>query len=154
MRAVGIGLVAAGVVGAGFGFAIALRANAVAHHPITAAFGTAAEVAVTPTESTLSVGHGRLMFRATLRQLGNHESSGRVVVFAPARDFTALMVGQPVRFRARITRPARHDLPGRCIGLRMRSARGSPLRLGKCCRQTRRRCCPGWSSGTHQWSAR
>jgi competence protein ComEC len=110
MRAVGIGLVAAGVVGAGFGFAIALRANAVTHHPITAAFGTAAEVAVTPTESTLSVGHGRLMFRATLRQLGNHEISGRVVVFAPARDFTAVMVGQPVRFRARITRPARHDL--------------------------------------------
>jgi competence protein ComEC len=110
MRAVGVGLVAAGVVGAGFGFAIALRANAVAHHPITGVFGTAAEVVVTPTESTLSVGHGRLMFRATLRQLGHDEISGRVVVFAPARDFTAVMVGQPVRFRARITRPTRRDL--------------------------------------------
>jgi competence protein ComEC len=110
MRAIGVGLVGAGVVGAGFGFAIALRANAVAHHPITAAFGTAAEVAVTPTESALSVGHGRLIFRAALRQLGRGEISGRVVVFAPARDFSAVMVGQPVRFRARITRPTRHDL--------------------------------------------
>jgi competence protein ComEC len=110
MRAIGIGLVAAGVVGACFGFAIALRANAVAHHPVTAAFGTAAEVAVTPTESALSVGHGRLIFRAALQQLGRDEISGRVVVFAPARDFSAVMVGQPVRFRARITRPTRHDL--------------------------------------------
>ena len=110
MRAIGIGLVAAGVVGAGFGFAIALRANAVAHHRITAAFGTSAELAVTPSESAMSVGHGHLMFRATLRRLGDDESSGRVVVFAPARDFSAVMVGQPMRFRARITAPTRHDL--------------------------------------------
>lgn len=110
MRAIGIGLVAAGVVGAGFGFAIALRANAVAHHRITAAFGTSAELAVTPSESAMSVGHGHLMFRATLRRLGEDESSGRVVVFAPARDFSAVMVGQPMRFRARITAPTRHDL--------------------------------------------
>ena len=89
MRAIGVGLVAVGVVGAGFGFAIALRANAVARHPIAAAFGTAAQVTVTPTESALSVGRGRLMFRATLQQLGNDEISGRVVVFAPARDFSA-----------------------------------------------------------------
>ena len=110
MRAIGIGLVAAGVVGAGFGFAIAWRANAVAHHRITAAFGTSAELAVTPSESAMSVGHGHLMFRATLRRLGDDESSGRVVVFAPARDFSAAMVGQPMRFRARITAPTRHDL--------------------------------------------
>ena len=110
MRAVGIGVIAVGVVGAGFGFAIALRANAVARHPITAAFGTAAQVAVTPTESALSLGRGRLMFRATLQQLEDDTISGRVVVFAPARDFSAVMVGQPVRFRARITRPTRRDL--------------------------------------------
>jgi competence protein ComEC len=110
MRAIGIGLAAAGVVGTGFGFAIALRANAIAHHPITAAFGTSAEVAVTPTQSAVSVGHGHLMFRAELRRLGNDEISGRVVVFAPERDFSAVTVGQPARFRARITRPTRHDL--------------------------------------------
>ena len=84
-RAIGAGLVAIGVVGAGFGFAIALRADAVGRHPVAAAFGTAAPVMVTPSESALSVGRGRLMFRATLQQLGNDEISGRVVVFAPAR---------------------------------------------------------------------
>ncbi|MFZ3307164.1 MAG: ComEC/Rec2 family competence protein [Mycobacterium sp.] len=110
IRAIGIGMVAVGVVGAGFGFAIALRANAVAHHRITTEFGTAAEVSVTPTQSAVPVGHGHLMFRATLRRLGEDESTGRVVVFAPARDFAAVMAGQPVRFRARITAPTRHDL--------------------------------------------
>ena len=110
IRAIGIGMVAAGVVGAGFGFAIALRANAVAHHRITTEFGTAAEVSVTPTQSAVPVGHGHLMFRATLRRLGEDESTGRVVVFAPARDFAAVMAGQPMRFRARITAPTRHDL--------------------------------------------
>ncbi len=109
-RAIGVGLIAAGIVGAGFGFAIALRANAVAHHPITAAFGTTVEVAVTPTESAVSVGHSRLLFRATLRRLGGSETDGRVVVFAPVRDFGAVMVGQPMRFRARISAPTRRDL--------------------------------------------
>ncbi len=112
-RAIGVGLVAVGVVGAGFGFAIALRANAVARHPITAAFGTAAQVTLMPSESARSVGSGgsgRLMFRASLQELGDHKISGRVVVFAPARDFGAVMVGQSVRFRARITRPFRRDL--------------------------------------------
>ena len=42
LRAIGAGLMAIGVVGAGFGLAIALRADAVGRHPITAAFGTAA----------------------------------------------------------------------------------------------------------------
>jgi competence protein ComEC len=102
--------VAIGVVGAGFWFAIALRVDALGRHPITAAFGTAAPVTVTPTESALSLGRGRLMFRATLRRLRDDEMSGRVVVFARASDFGDLMVGQPVRFTARINRPARHDL--------------------------------------------
>ena len=104
------GLVAIGVVGAGFGLAIALRADAVSRHPITAAFGTAVPVTVTPSETALSLGGGRLMFRATLKQLGADEISGRVVVFAPASDFGNVLVGQPVRFTARITRPSRHDL--------------------------------------------
>jgi competence protein ComEC len=110
MRALGIGLAAAGLVGAGFGFAIALRANAVAHHPVTAAFGMAVEVTVTPNQSAVPVSRGNLMFRAALRQLGQDGTSGRVVVFAPARTFGAVMVGQPLRFRARITRPTRRDL--------------------------------------------
>jgi competence protein ComEC len=110
MRAIGIGLAAAGVVGAGFGFAVSLRVNAVAHHPITTAFGTTVELAVTPVESARAVGRGHLLFRAKLRQLGRDETSGRAVVFAPARDFRAVMVGQPMRFRARLAAPTRRDL--------------------------------------------
>jgi competence protein ComEC len=109
LRGVGAGLVAIGVVGAGFGFAIALRADAVVRHPITTAFGTVAPVTVTPSESALSLGSGRLMFRATLQRLRDDEITGRVTVFARASDFD-VMVGQPVRFSARITRPTRHDL--------------------------------------------
>ncbi|KAA8967337.1 ComEC/Rec2 family competence protein [Mycobacterium sp.] len=110
VRAVSAALAAVGVVAAGFGFAIAVRGNAVAHHPITAAYGTAAQVTVTPSESALSLSRGRVMIRATLHQVNGREASGRVVVFARASDFGDVMVGQPVRFRARITRPTRHDL--------------------------------------------
>ncbi len=76
LRAISSGLVAIGVVGAGFGFTIALRADAVGRHPIAAAFGTAAPVTVTPTESAASLGSGRLMFRATLQRLRDDEISG------------------------------------------------------------------------------
>lgn len=110
LPALGAGLVAVGVVGAGFGLAIALRADAVGRHPITAAFGSAAPVTVTPTESPLPLGSSRLMFRATLQRFRDDEASGRVVVFARASDFGDLMVGRPVRFTARISRPVRRDL--------------------------------------------
>lgn len=110
LRAIAAGLAGIGVVGAGFGFAIALRVDAVDHHPITAAYGMTAAVTVTPTESPVSLGSGRLMFRATLQRLRDDEMSGRVVVFARAADFGGLMVGQPLRFSARISRPKRRDL--------------------------------------------
>lgn len=110
LRTISAGLAAVGVVGAGYGFAIALRADAVGHHPITAAFGTSAPVTVTPTESPVSLGSSRLMFRAALQRLRADEITGRVVVFARASDFAAVTVGQPVRFTARITRPTRRDL--------------------------------------------
>ncbi len=114
LRAISAGLVVIGVVGAGFGLAIALRADAVGRHPITAAFGTAAPVTVTPTESAVSLGSGRLMFRGTLQRLRAAEMSGRVVVFARTSDFGpetgGVMVGQPVGFTARISRPTRRDL--------------------------------------------
>lgn len=121
LRAVSVALVGIGVVGAGYGFAVALRANAVRHHPITAAYGRTASVTVTPSESPLSVGSSRLMFRATLQRLGPDDMSGRVVVFAPARDFGEVMVGQPVRFDARIARPTRRDLT-----IAVLNARGAP----------------------------
>ncbi|OBG54830.1 MULTISPECIES: ComEC/Rec2 family competence protein [unclassified Mycobacterium] len=114
LRAVAVGLSAVGVTGAGFGLAVALRAEAVERHPITAAFGTAAPVTVTPSESPVSLGRGRLMFRATMQRLRDEQISGRVVVFARAPDFESdgdgLMVGRPVRFTARIGHPTRRDL--------------------------------------------
>lgn len=114
LRAISTGLAAVGVVGAGFGFAVALRAEAVDRHPITAAFGTAAPVTVTPTESPVTLGRGRLMFRATLQRLRDAPLSGRVVVFGRASDMESeadgLMVGRPVQFTARVGRPTRRDL--------------------------------------------
>lgn len=122
LRAVGAGWVAVGVVGAGYALAVALRADAVVRHPITTAFGATAIVTVTPSESSLALGRGRLMFRATLQRLREAEMSGRVVVFARASEFgldrgveagkqnNLVVVGQPVRFAARISRPTRHDL--------------------------------------------
>ncbi|HEU4360073.1 MAG TPA: ComEC/Rec2 family competence protein [Mycobacterium sp.] len=109
-RTLGANLVAVAAVAIGFGCAVALRADAVGNHPVTAALGTVAPVTVTPTESALPVGARRLMFRATLRRLGNHEISGRVVVFAASADFGEVIVGQPVQFRARVGRPTRRDL--------------------------------------------
>lgn len=48
LRAISAALAAIGVVGAGFGFAIALRADAVDRHPIAAVYGMTAAVTVTP----------------------------------------------------------------------------------------------------------
>lgn len=110
LRAVSTGLLAVGVVGVGYGLAIALRADAVDRHPITAAFGTTAMVTVTPSESALALGRDRVMFRATMQRLRGEQVSGRVVVFARAAEFGDVMVGQPARFTARITRPTRRDL--------------------------------------------
>lgn len=109
VSAVGASLVAVAVVGVGFGGAIGYRADAVNRHPITAAFGTDTPVTVTPSESALPVGARRLMFRATLQRLGSDPMGGRVVVFAAA-GFGEVMVGQPLQFGARITRPTRRDL--------------------------------------------
>lgn len=139
LPAVGAGLVAIGVVGAGFGLAIALRADAVGRHPITAAFGTAAPVTVTPTETALSLGSGRLMFRATLQRLRDDEMSGRVVVFARASDFGGLMVGQPVRFTARISRPGHRDLTVAVLNATGRPTMGTAGAVQRAAHAVRRR---------------
>jgi competence protein ComEC len=121
LRAISVAVLAVGVVGTGYGLAVAMRANAVRDHPITAAYGRVARVLVTPSESALSVGSSRLLFRATLHRVGPDEMSGRVVVFAPARDFAGVMVGQPVQFDARVGRPTRRDLTVAVL-----TARGAP----------------------------
>lgn len=109
-RALGTAVAAAAVVGAGFGMAITLRGDAVAHHPVTGRFGTVGDVTVVVTESPRALGSGRVLLRANLRRLGVEDAGGLVVVFAPAADFGRIGAGTPVRFRARIAPPTRHDL--------------------------------------------
>lgn len=110
LRAAGVAVIGAAVVGVGFAFAATLRSDAVREHPITQRYGTVATVTVTPGEDPRPLGSGRLMFRGSLRDLDGHRMPGGVVVFAPAQGFGELMAGQSLRFKARIGRPARHDL--------------------------------------------
>lgn len=101
---------AAALTGVGFGIAVTLRDNAVRDHPMVQRVGESAEVTVLITESPRSVGSGRLLLRADLRLLDNHETRGRVVVFASAADFAEVTAGQSVRLRARVGPPTRRDL--------------------------------------------
>ena len=104
------GVAAVAVIGTAFGPSIAMRAHDVRQHPIAARHGHTATVGVVPTESPRSLGQGRIMFRAGLRELDGSPLSGMVLVFAPVTDFAALTVGRPATFRARIGRPLRRDL--------------------------------------------
>lgn len=110
LRAAAAGVLGTAVLGAGFGFAIGLRCEAVRHHPVTQRLGTTAWVTVTPGESPRQSGPGRLMFRADLSGIDDAEASGAVTVFARSVDFGRLTAGQPASFRARIAPPRRHDL--------------------------------------------
>lgn len=110
VRALTAGLVALGVVTAGFAAAIGFRDAAIDRHPFTALVGADRTVTVTATESAVRVGSTRLMFRATLLRVEDTPVTGRVVVFTSTRTFGTVMVGQPVTFRAHITEPTRRDL--------------------------------------------
>ena len=105
-----VGVLGVAVVGCAFGLAAGLRSDAVAHHPITGRFGATAWVTVIPGEGPRVVGGGRLMFRGDLARVGDDEMTGAVTVFATGSDFGRLTPGQPARFRARVSRPSRHDL--------------------------------------------
>jgi competence protein ComEC len=104
------GVAAVAVIGTAFGLSIGIRAHDVRQHPIAARHGDTATVGVVPTESPRSLGQGRIMFRAGLRDLDGGPLTGMVLVFAPVTDFAALTVGRPATFRARIGRPLRPDL--------------------------------------------
>ncbi|MCW1959976.1 MAG: competence protein, partial [Mycobacterium sp.] len=110
LRAGAAGVLGVATVGAGFGVAAALRADAVNHHPLAALVGTTAWVSVTPGESPRQFGPGRLMFRARLNRVADTQMSSAVTVFAPAAEFGQLGAGQPANFRARIGQPVRRDL--------------------------------------------
>jgi competence protein ComEC len=110
LRTAAGGVLSTAVIGAGFGAAVTLRTDAVAHHPLAGLVGRTAWVSLTPGESPRQSGPGRLMFRAQLHRVADSEMSAAVTVFAPAADFGPLGAGQPVDFRARIGDPARRDL--------------------------------------------
>ncbi|MGW0160539.1 ComEC/Rec2 family competence protein [Mycobacterium sp. NPDC003323] len=101
---------AVAVIGATFGVAVALRTDDVRQHPIAGRYGDSAIVTVAPTESPRSLGRGRMMFRAGLREVEGRPLGGMVVVFAPVAEFADLTVGRRATFRARIARPLRADL--------------------------------------------
>ena len=104
------GVLAVVLVGAGFGLSIAVRADAVADHPLRSAVGTTVEVALTPSESPRPAGSGRLLFPATVSRANDVETSAAVTVFAPAVDYARAAAGRPMRLRARVVTPARRDL--------------------------------------------
>lgn len=140
----GIGVAAAGVfgaaiVGVGFGGSIALRGDAVHRHPLSQRFGTSAWVTVVPGESPRRAGPARLMFRADVIALSDADSDGTVTVFGPMVDFGGLGAGQPVRFRARITRPARRDLTVAVLTAVGRPSFGEPTALQRGARLVRDR---------------
>jgi competence protein ComEC len=115
------GMTAIVLVGLAFAIAVLLRVEQVSHHPLTDRYGAVGAVVVTPSETPRSVAGGRLMFRGSLLVVDGVEISGRVVVFASAGGFAELTAGQPVAFKARISRPSRRDLTVAAL-----SASGAP----------------------------
>ncbi|MEB3049119.1 ComEC/Rec2 family competence protein [Mycolicibacter sp. MYC123] len=138
-RLAGATLAAASVVGAGFGWAVALRTDAVQAHPITAVFGGTATVTVTPSESPLSAGTRRVMFRATLQRLDGADSSGRVVVFSSGMNAAEVMVGRPMTFRAKVARPSRRDLTVAALTAQGRPRLGEPGVIARAAHRVRAR---------------
>lgn len=108
-RAIAAAVLAVAVVAAGFAMAVGLRAHQVEHHPIARLYGGSATVEVVPGETPRPIKGGRLMFRATLREVDRIPMSGRVLVFASS-SFGRAGPGTRVRFRAGVNRPDRKDL--------------------------------------------
>ncbi|MUL49234.1 ComEC/Rec2 family competence protein [Mycobacterium sp. CBMA293] len=101
---------AVAAVGTAFAIVVALRVHAVQTHPLASRFGSTVTVTVTPSESPRPIRGGRLMFAASLQKLQDVESSGRVLVFAPADGYSEVAAGRPMAFRARAAAPKRRDL--------------------------------------------
>ncbi|WP_319945101.1 ComEC/Rec2 family competence protein [Nocardia macrotermitis] len=119
-RVMGMALLAAMVVGIGFGIAAAWREYRVATHPLrTAAVGTSLTVTIVPSDDpkplpAKSFGARQWMVQADLREYRHGavpvHAGGAVIVLATQRGWPGLLPGQAVRFRARLDRPWRRDL--------------------------------------------
>ncbi|MGB8408097.1 MAG: competence protein, partial [Mycobacterium sp.] len=95
-------VLAVAVVGAAFAIVVALRLHAVRTHALASQFGHTVSIVASPAESPRPIAGGRLMFSATLREVQNAESSGRVMVFTPSIGYSEVSAGRPMAFRARV----------------------------------------------------
>ncbi|MGW0040451.1 ComEC/Rec2 family competence protein [Rhodococcus sp. NPDC003348] len=124
--------VAALLVGAGFAGATAVRAHAVATHPLADRGGYVTLTVDTrgDPEPVRSAREDTVMVRAALRTIGRGagavEVGGAVLVFAPSDGWQDLLPGRRVELRGAVSKPKRADLTVAVV-----RATGPPRLLGE-----------------------
>ncbi|BDE59961.1 DUF4131 domain-containing protein [Rhodococcus hoagii] len=119
---IGVGVVAAALLGAGFAAAVAVRAHAVETHPLAAltAGGGSATLVVELDDDPKTLrgksfgGERQLMLRASLQEVRTDRTvlraGGSILVFAEGEQWAGLLPGQRVTLRGRLAEPERRDL--------------------------------------------
>ncbi|ORL81374.1 ComEC/Rec2 family competence protein [Prescottella equi] len=119
---IGVGVVAAALLGAGFAAAVAVRAHAVETHPLAAltAGGGSATLVVELDDDPKVLrgksfgGERQLMLRASLQEVRTDRTvlraGGSILVFAEGEQWAGLLPGQRVTLRGRLAEPERRDL--------------------------------------------
>ncbi|MBM4696340.1 DUF4131 domain-containing protein [Rhodococcus hoagii] len=119
---IGVGVVAAALLGAGFAAAVAVRAHAVETHPLAAltAGGGSATLVVELDDDPKTLrgtsfgGEHQLMLRASLQEVRTGRTvlraGGSILVFAEGEQWAGLLPGQRVTLRGRLAEPERRDL--------------------------------------------
>ncbi|WQB74331.1 ComEC/Rec2 family competence protein [Prescottella equi] len=119
---IGVGVVAAALLGAGFAAAVAVRAHAVETHPLVAltAGGGSATLVVELDDDPKTLrgksfgGEHQLMLRASLQEVRTGRTvlraGGSILVFAEGEQWAGLLPGQRVTLRGRLAEPERRDL--------------------------------------------
>ncbi|MET3642179.1 competence protein ComEC [Prescottella equi] len=119
---IGVGVVAAALLGAGFAAAVAARAHAVETHPLAAltAGGGSATLVVELDDDPKTLrgksfgGERQLMLRASLQEVRTDRTvlraGGSILVFAEGEQWAGLLPGQRVTLRGRLAEPERRDL--------------------------------------------
>ncbi|NKZ75968.1 DUF4131 domain-containing protein [Rhodococcus hoagii] len=119
---IGVGVVAAALLGAGFAAAVAVRAHAVETHPLAAltAGGGSATLVVELGDDPKVLrgksfgGERQLMLRASLQEVRTDRTvlraGGSILVFAEGEQWAGLLPGQRVTLRGRLAEPERRDL--------------------------------------------
>ncbi|ORL81899.1 ComEC/Rec2 family competence protein [Prescottella equi] len=119
---IGVGVVAAALLGAGFAAAVAVRAHAVETHPLAAltAGGGSATLVVELDDDPKTLrgksfgGERQLMLRASLQEVRTDRTvlraGGSILVFAEGEQWAGLLPGQRVTLRGRLAEPEPRDL--------------------------------------------